>query len=188
MEIYTIIANRFPTNLKQEEQQDNKFTHKIKIADTAAPSGKPKCLDSHPKSQAVKDACLSLLLSNGSCCKSLFLQHHKDLYDIFDPKSIQSYLNRQQTKLKTDLKKQGRTIPESLYKQGGSFSSSSNTKKAGEASRQEEDDFEDEDFEDDNGKLLVQCEFFYNLHIFKFLLTNCILITEDDSDDKEDKE
>ena len=131
------------------------------MADTATPSGKPKCLDSHPKSQAVKDACVSLLVSNGSCCKSLFIQHHKDLYDIFDPKSIQGYLNRQQTKLKADLKKQGRRVPESSFKRGRPFSSSSNTKKAGGASHQEdEDDYEDEDFEDDDGKLLVQRDFF----------------------------
>ena len=97
---------------------------------------------------------------NGSCCKSLFLQHYKDLFDIFDPKSLQSYLDRQQSKLKAELKKQGRTIPESSYKWGGSFLSSSNAKKARGAGCQEEDNYKDTDFEDNDSELLVQSVFF----------------------------
>ena len=79
-------------------------------------SGKPSCTLKHPKINEVVLACEDLLVTYGSCCKTLMLEHYPELSDIFDPKSLTNFLLRTGRKLKKKLIEDGYNLPESTLR------------------------------------------------------------------------
>ena len=77
----------------------------------SAKTGLPKARKSNPRAPEIDKACADLFESYGSCCITLFREHHPDLAQIFDKDTLRSYLSREAKNLRNQYISEGRSIP-----------------------------------------------------------------------------